>query len=59
MAVDKLTAILHIQLHLRTLFIVHTVSRCLLKLGVDAHHARVTVGDLPAIRVFWEKVSIF
>ncbi len=30
------------------------VSRCLLKLGVDAHHARVTVGDVPAIRVFWE-----
>ena len=36
-----------------------SVSRCLLKLGVDAHHARVTVGDLLAIRVFWEKVSIF
>jgi hypothetical protein len=35
------------------------VSRCLLKLGVDAHHARVAVGNLPAIRVFWEKVSIF
>jgi hypothetical protein len=24
----------------------------LLRLGVDAHHARVTVGDLLAIRVF-------
>ncbi len=35
------------------------VSRCLLKLGVDAHHAQVAVGDLPAIRVFWEKVSKF
>jgi hypothetical protein len=25
-----------------------------LRLGVDAHHARVTVGDLLAIRVFGE-----
>ncbi len=35
------------------------VSRCLLKLSVDAHHVPVAVGNLLAIRVFWEKVSIF
>ena len=39
----------------------HHWERCVrshhvvLRLGVDAHHARVTVGDLLAIRVFVEK----
>ena len=33
--------------------------RRLLRLGVDAHHARVAVGDSLAIRVFWERFPYF